>query len=296
MYFDPKKVKSTNMQALDLRMACVAVIAIFLIVFETNSDLLHNVRTALFLVVKPVVQVAQVPSQVNNTLQRNFADRDRLRQRIYAITQENFELRERVNELENQELRSQWLAELLEVRERIEYPVLPAKLVSVQLLPMAHKVVLDRGSQQQVYIGQPVLDQRGLIGQITKVTLSESAVTLITDANHSVPVRIQRNGLLAIAHGLGLRDQLLVSGLRANQDVEVGDILITSGLGSRFPPGYPVAEVSSVERSLNASFAEISAIPLATIDPDFEVLMVWNNAVSEIETLSSVGLNETPSN
>ena len=296
MYFDPKKVKSTNMQALDLRMACVAVIAIFLIVFETNSDLLHNVRTALFLVVKPVVQVAQVPSQVNNTLQRNFADRDRLRQRIYAITQENFELRERVNELENQELRSQWLAELLEVRERIEIPVLPAKLVSVQLLPMAHKVVLDRGSQQQVYIGQPVLDQRGLIGQITEVTLSESAVTLITDANHSVPVRIQRNGLLAIAHGLGLRDQLLVSGLRANQDVEVGDILITSGLGSRFPPGYPVAEVSSVERSLNASFAEISAIPLATIDPDFEVLMVWNNAVSEIETLSSVGLNETPSN
>ena len=289
-------VSGSKAQRLDLRMALATTIAVMLIVIESNSDILRNVRTALFLVVKPVVQVAQVPSQINNSLQRNFVDREILRQRLDAITQENFELRERVNELKSQELRSQWLAELLEVREKIELPVLPANLVSVQLLPITHKVVLDRGSQQQVYIGQPVLDHRGLIGQVTDVTLNESAVTLITDAKHSVPVRIQRNGLLAIAHGLGIREQLLVSGLRTNQDVEVGDILITSGLDNRFPPGYPVAEISSVERNLNASFAEVSAVALALVDPGFEVLMVWNNEVNSVDTLSSIGLNEAPIN
>ncbi len=291
-----KNISSSSTQKLDLRMAFAAALAMMLIVLESNSDVLHSVRTALFFVVKPVVQVAQVPSHINNTLQRNFADRERLRQRISTITQENNELRKRVNELENQELRSSWLAELLEVREKIEYPVLPANLIAVQLLPMAHKVVLDRGSQQQVYVGQPVLDQRGLIGQVTEVTLNESAVTLITDTNHSVPVRVQRNGLLAIAHGLGFRDQLLVSGLRTNQDVEVGDILITSGLDSRFPSGYPVAEITSIERNLNASFAEISATPLTTVDLDYEVLMVWNNTINSLNTLPSVSLNEASNN
>ncbi len=283
------------MQKLDLRSALFATLAITLVVVDSNSDLFQSVRAALFLAVKPVVEVAQVPAYVSNSLERNFADRENLRERIAAINQENIELRNRVIELENQELRSQWLAELLEVREKIEYPVLPANLVSVQLLPMSHKVVLDRGSQQQVFIGQPVLDQRGLIGQVTGVTRSDSAVTLITDANHSVPVRIQRNGLLAIAHGLGLRDQMLVSGLRTSQDVEVGDILITSGAGNRFPAGYPVAEITNVELNRNASFSEITATPLATIDPDFEVLMVWNNQEDSLDSLSSLGLNEKSS-
>ncbi len=289
-------VSSSKTQKLDLRLALAATLAVMLIVFEANSDILRNIRTALFLVVKPVVYVAQVPSQINNTLQRNLVDREVLRDRLDVIAQENSELRERVNELESQELRSQWLAELLEVREKIELPILPANLVSVQLLPMSHKVILDRGSQQQVYVGQPVLDHRGLIGQVTDVTLNESAVTLLTDAKHSVPVRIRRNGLLAIAHGLGFREQLLISGLRTNQDVEVGDVLITSGLDNRFPPGYPVAEISSVERNLNASFAEVTAIPLALVDPGFEVLMVWNNEINSLDTMSSVGLNEAPTN
>ena len=157
---------------------------------------------------------------------------------------------------------------------------------------MSHKIVLDRGSQQQVYVGQPVLDSRGLIGQVTEITRTDSVVTLITDSSHSVPVRLQRNGLLAIAHGLGLHNQLLISGLRLNQDVEVGDVLITSGLGNRFPAGHPVAEITRVEGDPNSSFAEIIAVPLATIDPDFEVLMVWNNDRDSVDSISTLTLNE----
>lgn len=280
------------MQNLELRSVLVAILAVAFIGIESNSDMLHNVREVLYLTVKPIVEVAQVPVAVSKVVQRHFVDREILRQRISTIAQENVELRDRVNELEYQELRSKWLADLLEVREQIEYPVLTANLVSVQLMPLSHKIVLDRGSQQQVYVGQPVLDSRGLIGQVTEITRTDSAVTLITDSSHSVPVRLQRNGLLAIAHGLGLHNQLLVSGLRLNQDVEVGDILITSGLGNRFPVGHPVAEISRVERNPNSSFAEIIAVPLATIDPDFEVLMVWNNDRDSLDSISTLTLNE----
>lgn len=280
------------MQKLELRSALVAILAVAFIGIESNSDMLHNVREVLYLTVKPIVEVSQVPVAVNKVVQRHFVDREVLRQRISTIAQENAELRDRVNELEYQELRSTWLADLLEVREQIEYPVLTANLVSVQLMPMSHKIVLDRGSQQQVYVGQPVLDSRGLIGQVTEITRTDSAVTLITDSSHSVPVRLQRNGLLAIAHGLGLHNQLLISGLRLNQDVEVGDILITSGLGNRFPAGHPVAEITRVEGDPNSSFAEIIAAPLATIDPDFEVLMVWNNDRDSLDSISTLTLNE----
>ncbi|MYI88718.1 MAG: rod shape-determining protein MreC [Gammaproteobacteria bacterium] len=280
------------MQKLELRSALVAILAVAFIGIESNSDMLHNVREVLYLTVKPIVEVSQVPVAVNKVVQRHFVDREILRQRISTIAQENAELRDRVNELEYQELRSKWLADLLEVREQIEYPVLTANLVSVQLMPMSHKIVLDRGAQQQVYVGQPVLDSRGLIGQVTEMTRTDSAVTLITDSSHSVPVRLQRNGLLAIAHGLGLHNQLLISGLRLNQDVEVGDILITSGLGNRFPAGHPVAEITRVEGDPNSSFAEIIAAPLATIDPDFEVLMVWNNDRDSLDSISTLTLNE----
>ncbi len=282
------------MQKLNLHSALFATLALAIIFVESYSDVLHSVREVLFVAVKPIVAAAEVPTQLTNALYRNFAEREKLHQRIIAIRQENIALRERVIELKNQELRSRWLAELLEVREKFEYPVLSASLVSIQLSPTSHKIVLNRGSQQQVYIGQPVLDPRGLIGQVSRVTRTDSAVTLITDADHSVPIRIQRNGILAIAHGLGQDNRLLVSGLRASQDVQIGDILITSGLGNRFPSGYPVAEITSIERTRNAPFAEISAVPLATPDPDFEVLMVWNNNINMLESLSSLGLNDQP--
>ena len=125
----------SRVRKIDLRFAVAAIVAIVLIVLEANSTILQNMRIALFVTVKPVVEVAQIPTRIGNSLERGFADRDILRERLQAVNQENRELRERVIELENQELRSRWLSELLEVREKVELPVITANLVSVQLLP-----------------------------------------------------------------------------------------------------------------------------------------------------------------
>ncbi len=276
---------------LDFCFLIALIISVVIIIVDSNSAMLSNTRSVLFIAVKPLVHTAQVTKRVQTTLQQISEEREDLRDRNLELVEENQQLRKKVIELQNEELRNRWLAELLEVKEQIEYPVVSSKILSVQLQPTAQKVMLDRGLQEQVYIGQPVVDHRGVIGQITSATLSNSAVTLITDANHSLPVHIQRNGIAALVHGTGSSDRLVVSGLRSNQDVQLGDLLLTSGLGQRFPPGYPVAEVTEVISDENAPFAEVSAAPLATLDSNFEVLVVWTKIPNEVDETPLVSVN-----
>ena len=277
----------------DLHFFLLATLSIVLIILESHSALLQSTRSVVFVTVKPLIEVAQLPTKATNSIRQILEEREQLRERNRIVNQENAELRERIIQLKNEELRSKWLAELLDAKEQLQYPVLSANLKSIQLQPLSQKIVLNRGTDDKVFVGQPVIDHRGVIGQVSSITLTESAVTLITDANHSIPVRIQRNGIRAVVHGLGVPNQLLVSELQVNQDVRPGDILVTSGLGERFPLGYPVAEVTSVVRNKNVPFAEITAIPLAALDPSFEVLMVWNNAPVESGNTPVVTMNDS---
>ena len=277
----------------DLHFFLLAALSIVLIILESHSALLQSTRSVVFVTVKPLIEVAQLPTKATNSIRQILEEREQLRERNRIVNQENAELRERIIQLKNEELRSKWLAELLDAKEQLQYPVLSANLKSIQLQPLSQKIVLNRGTDDRVFVGQPVIDHRGVIGQVSSITLTESAVTLITDANHSIPVRIQRNGIRAVVHGLGVPNQLLVSELQVNQDVRPGDILVTSGLGERFPLGYPVAEVTSVVRNKNVPFAEITAIPLAALDPSFEVLMVWNNAPVESGNTPVVTMNDS---
>jgi rod shape-determining protein MreC len=277
----------------DLQFFLLAALSIVLIILESHSAMLQSTRSVMFVTIKPLIEVAQLPTKATNSIRQILEEREQLRERNRIVNQENVELRERIIQLKNEELRSKWLAELLDAKEKLQYPVLSANLKSIQLQPLSQKIVLNRGTDDRVFVGQPVIDHRGVIGQVSSTTLTDSAVTLITDANHSIPVRIQRNGIRAVVHGLGVPNQLLVSELQVNQDVRPGDILVTSGLGERFPLGYPVAEITSVVRNKNVPFAEITAIPLATLDPSFEVLMVWNNAPVESGNTPVVTMNDS---
>ena len=277
----------------DLLFILLATLSIVLIILESHSAILQSTRSVMFVTVKPLIEVAQLPAKATNSIRQIVEEREQLRERNRIINQENAELRERIIQLKNEELRSKWLAELLDTKEKLQYPVLSANLKSIQLQPWSQKIVLNRGTDDRVFLGQPVIDHRGVIGQVSSITLTESAVTLITDAGHSIPVRIQRNGIRAVVHGLGVPNQLLVSELQVNQDVQPGDILVTSGLGERFPLGYPVAEVTSVVRNKNVPFAEITAIPLAALDPSFEVLMVWNNTPVNSGNTPVVTMNDS---
>ena len=285
MRFDTSNTK------LDLRFVFAAVCAFVIVVMDANSTILSNARSAMFVAVKPLIEVAQFPVHTRTALILVFEERASLRQRNETIMAENKRLRQRVIALENEELRNRWLAELLDAKESMDYPVLSSNILNIQLRPRTQKIVLDRGVDDQVFIGQPVIDHRGVIGQVSSATLSESAVTLITHPNHSLPVRIQRTGILAVAHGIGETGEMVISGLRSTQDVEVGDVLVTSGLGQRFPIGYPVAKVTEVISNKNKPFAEVTAAPLAVIDPSFEVLIVWTQRPGSSDETPQITLN-----
>jgi rod shape-determining protein MreC len=138
-----------------------------------------------------------------------------------------------------------------------------------------HQLVLDKGADASVYLGQPLIDARGLMGQVVEVSRFTSRVLLITDATHSVPVQVNRNGVRAIAEGTGSLDRLEIHHVAATTDIREGDLLVTSGLGQRFPIGYPVATVTGVERDPGQPFARIAARPTAALDRVRHVLLVF---------------------
>ncbi|HEX8782468.1 MAG TPA: rod shape-determining protein MreC, partial [Steroidobacteraceae bacterium] len=152
------------------------------------------------------------------------------------------------------------------------------EIVNIQLSSLRQRLLLNRGIANGVFKGQAVLDDKGLIGQTTHVGPWSAEVILITDPEHAVPVRVERTGLRTIAVGAGDTTSLALPYLPANADIKSGDLLVTSGLGGVFPEGYPVARVTEVHRDAVQPLAQVRAAPLAHVDTDSEVMLVWFRA------------------
>jgi rod shape-determining protein MreC len=153
--------------------------------------------------------------------------------------------------------------------------VLVAELIGVSPEPERHHLVINKGKEDGVFVGQPLIDADGLMGQIVEVSGGTSRALLVTDVTHSVPVQVNRSGVRAIAEGTGALGSLEVRHVSATTDIEPGDLLVTSGLGGRFPVGYPVAVVEAVEREAGDAFAHVVAVPTAALDRTRHVLLVF---------------------
>lgn len=156
-----------------------------------------------------------------------------------------------------------------------------AEIIGVDPDPFRHIIMLSKGHDDGVYVGQPLLDARGLMGQVIEVGPTTSRAMLITDKQHAVPVRINRNGVRAILAGTGEIDQLQLLYVPESADVKVGDVLVSSGLGQRFPAGYPVGVVTQVSRSGGAEFSRVLAKPSAEVDRSRHVLLLFNRPLSQ---------------
>ncbi len=184
-------------------------------------------------------------------------------------------------EKENARLRS-----LLSATPKIPERLLISEIINVDVDPYRQLVLLNKGSSSDVYQGQPVIDALGIFGQIVHVGPLSSTAILITDASHAMPVQIDRTGLRANVFGTGKIDQLELRYMTNNVDIQVGDMLISSGLGGTFPPNYPVATITKVERTAGEPFATIEAQPLAQLEKSREILLVWRNVPEQdIDTI-----------
>jgi rod shape-determining protein MreC len=169
------------------------------------------------------------------------------------------------------------LRELLESSVQLRERVLVAELIEVDLEPFRQQIVINKGMNHGAYDGQPIVDAGGIMGQIIHVGPFSSTVLLVTDPTHALPVQINRNGLRAIAVGRGQNGVLSLENLPTNADIREGDLVVSSGLGHRFPRGYPVGTIVQIALVPGEAFAEVSVLPSANLGQSREVLLVWPN-------------------
>ncbi len=242
---------------------------------------LEGIRAGLSVMVFPLQYLVDLPFAIFNWADTNLASHTTLLAENSELHKKQLALQFKLQKFEALESENQRLRSLLQSSSRKWERVLIAELLQVDFDPLRHMVLLSRGSNDGVFEGHPLLDAHGVLGQVVHVSPLSSSALLITDPRHTVPVQVNRNGLRTLAVGTGEAGILDIPHLPNNADIEVGDLLITSGLGLRFPPGYPVATVSHIEKDPREPFASVQATPLAHLKRTREVLLVWPAAAEE---------------
>lgn len=250
------------------------LLAGLLMLLDQRGEFVPRIRAFAEQLVTPVYQVAEAPADAlrgistysrsyDTLVARNEALREQLlgqqgdMQRLAALQEENVRLRA-----------------LLDATAGRQVTFRFAELVQVSLDPYSHQVLIDRGADDGVFTGQAVIDGLGVMGQVESVTGGQARVRLISDPEHAIPVQILRTGQRTVALGTGEAERLNLPNLPVQSDVREGDMLVSSGLGERFPAGFPVAQVTQVDRETGAAFMSVDARPLAALDRGLEVLLV----------------------
>ena len=275
------------------RFALLAIVSLALMVVDHRQEHLAKVRELLSLAVHPIRVVVDLPFRTWNTVSQALTDNAELRRQRDEAQYELLVAQIRLQEMGEVERENERLRELLNsIEEEQGYEVRVAEILSVDM-KNRQRFLINRGTADGVLVGQPLLDAEGIVGQVVAVSLHSSEAMLITDAEHALPVTVERTGDRTIAEGTGDSGQLLLPYLTNTADIEPGDRLVTSGLGGVFPGGRPVAEITKVELKPEQQFALVEARPLATLDRDQEVLLIWPTKQA-VEQATAAGLTAPP--
>ena len=268
--YAPPRASALGLRALVLIAASVAVMVV-----DHRQHELTAIRTALSAAAYPLQLLVQSPVAAWNWMASSFATRSQLLAENATLTAENRENDLRLLRLEAIEQENLRLRELLNAAPRDVETAKVASILKVDLDPLRHRVLVDRGTTDGVTRAQAVIDAHGIFGQTNNVGLKATEVILLSDPTHAVPVQVERNGLRTIAVGTGEAHRLSLPYLPRNADIRVDDRLVTSGLGGVFPAGYPVGRVFEVKRDPTQPLATVNAEPAAALDRAREVMLLW---------------------
>ncbi|EOT8028989.1 rod shape-determining protein MreC [Escherichia coli] len=261
--------------SLQIRLILAVLVALGIIIADSCLGTFSQIRTYMDTAVSPFYFVSNAPRELLDGVSQTLASRDQLELENRALRQELL--------LKNSELLmlGQYKQENARLRELLGSPLrqdeqkMVTQVISTVNDPYSDQVVIDKGSVNGVYEGQPVISDKGVVGQVVAVAKLTSRVLLICDATHALPIQVLRNDIRVIAAGNGCTDDLQLEHLPANTDIRVGDVLVTSGLGGRFPEGYPVAVVSSVKLDTQRAYTVIQARPTAGLQRLRYLLLLW---------------------
>lgn len=261
--------------ALSKLMVCSAL-ALFLMVADARFKVTQPLRAAVATVLYPVQLVAMGPVQLIKNTGRYFEALASAQVNEAAARQKLVLQSQRASQVEQLVQENSRLRNLLALRERITTPAEAAEVLYDAADPYTRRVIIDKGMTQGITAGSPVIDESGVLGQVTRVHPLISEVTLVTDRDHAIPVLNARTGARSVAFGdpITRGGSLELRFMAGNADVQAGDILTTSGVDGVYPPGLPVAKVVSVERRADSAFARISCSPQALVDGARHVMVL----------------------
>ena len=256
------------------RLLIFSALSFAFLVADARFNYLSTLREIAAVILYPIQRIATAPASIAQRMGEFFVTHSSLREDNARLSRENFENGALLQQLEALKSENAQLRELLAARSRLDVEFVAAEVLYAARDPFTRKVIVDRGSQQEVRPGQAVIDNRGVVGQVTRVYPWIAEITLLTDKGQLVPVQNLRNGLRAILAGTGNDGVLELRFIPLNADFQNGDRLVTSGIDGVYPPGLPVAQVTHVERSAAQIFARITCVPLSGVASYAHVLIV----------------------
>ncbi|KDD67954.1 rod shape-determining protein MreC [Pseudomonas mandelii PD30] len=260
-----------------MRLLVLVVLSVALMVVDARFTLLKPVRSQMSLVLMQSYWITDLPQRLWQGVASQFGSRTELVAENEKLKTENLLLQGRMQKLAALTEQNVRLRELLNSSALVNEKVEVAELIGMDPNPFTHRIIINKGERDGVVLGQPVLDARGLMGQVVELMPYTSRVLLLTDTTHSIPVQVNRNGLRAIASGTGNPERLELRHVADTADIKEGDLLVSSGLGQRFPAGYPVATVKEVIHDSGQPFAIVRAVPTAALNRSRYLLLVFTD-------------------
>ena len=268
----------SKLLVLPTRLLLLGILSAGLMFADSRTDSLRQVRSFVSVISLPVHVVAASPALFFRWVGGDLEDWGELRRKYEVLQHQHLILQSRLQQLDALQFENDRLRDIISSAARIPDEGLFGRIIEVGPDLYDRTVLVNRGTADGVYVGQPVLGPNGVIGQVIRAGLFRSSVMLITDSSQGIPVQLMRNGLRTIVYGSGQGDLLSAPYLGRTADVRKDDIFITSGLAGRFPAGYPVGRVIKIERDPNAPFLDVLAQPSARLGSAREVLLIWRGA------------------
>ena len=258
------------------KLAVCSALALLLMVADARFKVMQPLRVVLATVLYPAQWLALRPVLAYQEVSQYFSSLSSIKAAQDEVIKKHILQSQRANQVEQLSLENERLRKLLGLRERVHAKALAAQVIYDAADPYSRKVVIDKGMTDKVGLGSPVLDESGVLGQVTRVYPLVSEVTLITDRDQAIPVLNTRTGARGVAYGDASlhADAMELRFMAANADVAAGDLLTTSGVDGVYPPGLPVARVEKVERRVDAVFARIYCVPLSLVSGKGHVMVL----------------------
>ena len=260
-----------------VKVTVFAVIAIVLLVLDARMNLLGSVRTVAATVLYPVQMAALMPREALSNMGGYFSSVATLQREVQTLKNQQLQQATLLQQAQLQMAENAHLRRLMEGKAQLPVQSLMAEILYDARDPSTRRIVINRGSREGVALGLPVIDNAGVVGQVTRVFPFTSEVTLLTDKDQAIPVQVLRSGLRSIVYGRGHSGLLDLRFVAQDADIQVGDILVTSGLDGLYPAGLAVARVSQVEKAAG-SFGRVVGQPLAGIDRNRQVLVIMSHS------------------